>query len=74
LDFTGGIIDHLVNRPQTTEHQTTTNGKSYNNVAANTSQRIFENGVADGRKPSGPGRARYTGGLAPYRYGNLKML
>jgi hypothetical protein len=33
---------------------------------------VFEKGVADGRKPSGLGRPRYTGGLAPYRYGNLK--
>ena len=32
----------------------------------------FENRIADGRKPSGPGRPGYTGGLAPYRYGNLR--
>jgi hypothetical protein len=33
---------------------------------------VFEKGVADGRKPSGPGRPRYTGGLAPYRYAKFK--
>ena len=33
---------------------------------------IFENGAADGRKPFGPGRPRDTGGLAPYRRGNLE--
>jgi len=39
---------------------------------ARLSQCIPEKGVADGRKPSGPGRPRYTGGLAPYRYTKFK--